>query len=178
MKKLLIASALVFAIALPAMADALISQGSNELGVSGFVDPMTEAGTRIDFDLRYAYFFWDRISLGMVGGFGDDDRVTNVRLGVTGEYNFDISDDYRPIIGTDFVPYVGVALCYQHADLMGDKAGAGVFTTEGGMKFFLSDTAAVTTSVLGSMATDDVYADKHDTTWWDIAIRVGMRFYF
>ena len=76
MKKLLplVASALLalLAAAPAASAKALVTQGSSELGVSGLVDIESALGTDVQLDLRYAYFFVDRFSLGVAGGFGDN----------------------------------------------------------------------------------------------------------
>jgi len=128
--------------------------------------------------LRYGYFFWDYISIGLQGGISDNDAATAGNIGITAEYNLPISDDYEPLIGTDFVPYFGGAISYQHAEIFGKKANAAVFTGEVGLKFFLTDTAAFTTSFLTSVATEDVYADDMDKSNIDLSLRLGMRFYF
>jgi hypothetical protein len=178
MKKILLSALLALAVAAPAFARGLITQGSNELSLSGAVDPCTSMGTTVDLGVRYGYFFWDYISLGPAFSFYNNDDVTSVGVGINGEYNFALSDDYRPVIGTDFVPYVGLGLHLQYSDLPKESNTAGVLALEGGLKFFLSDTAAVTTSVLGRLATDDVYADGSDSDSYDILVHLGMRFYF
>ena len=159
MKKIILSALIALAIAAPAFARGLITQGSNELSLSGMIDPCTYQGTTIDLGARYGYFFWDYISIGPKASFLDNDYITSGSIGIVGEYNFALSDDYRPVIGTDFVPYAGLGLHLQFADLSEGSNTAGVLSLEGGLKFFLSDTAAVTTSVVGSLATDDVYPD-------------------
>ena len=179
MKKILVATAIALALLAPAtFARALVTEGSNEIAISGFFDPETAVGSSVDFNLRYAYFFWDYISIGLQGGISDNDAATAGSIGLTGEYNFPISDDYEALIGTDFVPYCGGAVSYQHAEIYNKKSDAAVFTGEVGMKFFLTDTAAVTTSFLSSIATEDVYVDDKDETNFDLSLRLGMRFYF
>lgn len=159
-------------------ARALVTEGSNELGMSGFVDFQSEVGLQTSLDLRYAYFFIDSFSVGALGGFSDNDYYTNIRLALSGEYNFLISDDYRPIIGTDFVPFIGAAVGIQYADSDRDDVMAGVLSPELGVKFFLSDDFAVTASFLSQFATDDVFMDDHKPKSVDLSLRLGMRFYF
>lgn len=161
-----------------AEAEALITQGSSELGVGGGLDFTSAVGTDIGLDIRYAYFFWDQISLGGVAGFGDNDAATSFKLGAVGEYNFKLSDQYRPIIGTDFVPFAGLGLSYQYVDIYHEHKNALVFTTEGGLKFFLTDSAAITLSAVFDLATAKIFPDDDKAKIWDLAFRLGMRFYF
>lgn len=182
MKKLLplVSAALLalLAAAPSASAKALVTQGSSELGVSGFLDIESALGTDIQLDLRYAYFFFDRFSVGVLGGFGDNDATTRFNLGLVSEYNFALSDSYRPLFGTDFVPFVGVGVGFLYADLYPGDETAVVFSGETGAKFFLSDSAAVTASLLGQFATEDVFADDQKATNVDLSLCLGMRFYF
>ena len=182
MKKLLsfaAASLLALLVAAPsASAKAHVTQGSSELGVSGFVDVESALGTDVQFDLRYAYFFFDRFSLGVAGGFGDNDAVTRFNLGLVSEYNFALPDSYRPLVGTDFVPFVGLGVGFLYADLNPGDETAVVFSGETGLKFFLSDSTAITLSLLGQFATEDVFADDAKATDVDVSLRLGMRFHF
>lgn len=159
-------------------AEALITQGSSELGVGGGLDFTSAVGTDIGLDIRYAYFCWDQISLGGVVGFGDNDAATTLKVGGIGEYNFKLSDNYRPIIGTDFVPFVGLGLSYQYVDIYHEHENALVFTTEGGLKFFLTDSAAITLSGVFDLATAKIFPHDDDADRWDFSLRLGMRFYF
>lgn len=180
-KKLSFAAAALLALlaaAPSASAKALVTQGSSELGVSGFVDIESALGTDVQFDLRYAYFFFDRFSFGVIGGFGDNDAVTRFDLSLVSEYNFALSDSYRPLVGTDFVPFLGVGVGFLYADLYPGDETAVLFSGEAGAKFFLSDSAAVTLSLLGQFATEDVFADDAKATDVDLSLRLGMRFYF
>lgn len=162
----------------PCRAEALISKGSSELGMDGMLDFTSAAGTEVALQIRYGYFFWDQISLGLVGGFGDNDAMTAFQLGVSGEYNYRISDEYRPIIGTDFVPFVGVGVGYQYVDIYHENENVVVFSAEGGTKFFLTDSAAITLSMVLEGATERIYADDEDADAWDCYLKLGMRFYF
>ena len=176
----LLASAILalLAAAPSASAKALVTQGSSELGISGLLDIESALGTDIQLDLRYAYFFIDRFSVGAVGGFGDNDAVTRFNLGLVSEYNFALPDSYRPLVGTDFVPFVGLGIGFLYADLYSGDETAVVFSGETGVKFFLSDSTAVTLSLLGQFATEDVFADDTKATDVDLSLRLGMRFHF
>lgn len=180
MKKSQIAAiGLAAALAAPAaFARALVSDGSQEIGLSGMVDFNSEAGTKTELDARYAYFVVDQFSLGAAGGFSDNDDATNIRLGLVAEWNFLISDDYAPLFGTDFVPFIGFGVGCQYADFNSDDVVAGVLSSELGVKFFLSDDFAITASGLGQVATDDVFPNDGKASTADLSLRLGMRFYF
>jgi len=161
-----------------AMGSALVTKGSRELALSGIVDFDTASGTEVDMNIKYAYFFWNRTSLGLRTQFYDNDAVNAYGLGVTAEYNFTLPAKYRPLIGTDFVPFIGVAMDYRQAKLFDEKESAGVFSGEAGVKFFLTDSTAVTLSMVGELATEDIYVDDLDATDKNLGIHLGMRFYF
>ena len=181
MKRILVLSAVVCTVTatlLPAHAEALITQGSSELGIGDGLDITSAVGTDVSLDIRYAYFFWDQISIGGVAGFGDNDAATSFKIGAVGEYNFKLSDNYQPLIGTDFVPYAGLGLSYQYVDIYHEHESALVLTTEGGVKFFLTDSAAITLSAVLDLATEKIYPDDDDADMWNFALRLGMRFHF
>ena len=159
-------------------ARALVTEGSSELALSGMLDFQSESGTQSALDIRYAYFFIDKLSVGGVGGFSDNDYYTHIRLGLVCEYNFPISDDYRPLVGTDFVPFIGIGLGLQYADSYRDDNIAAVVSPEAGVKFFLSDDFAVTASVLGQFASEEIYMNKRKVSSSDVSLQLGMRFYF
>lgn len=173
-----LAAVAVASATLPARAAGLVSEGSSELGVGGLVDIASAVGTDISLDIRYAYFFWDRISIGGVAGFGDNDAATAIKAGFVGEYNFKLSDNFAPVIGTDLVPFVGVGLTYQYVDIYHKHESALVLSPEGGLKFFLTDSAAVTLSALVDLATEKIFPDDDDAEMWNLSFRLGMRFYF
>jgi len=170
--------ALALAAAPSAFARALVTAGSSEIGMSGMMDFASEVGTKSELDLRYAYFFIDRLSFGVQGGFSDNDYYTNIRLGIVAEYNFPLSENYEAVIGTDLVPFIGFGAGGQYADSDADDHFAGVLSGEGGVKFFLSDDCAVTFSLLGQCASDDIFMNDKKSSTADLSLRLGMRFYF
>ena len=161
-----------------ALGEALLTQGSNEIGLSGQLDTSGVAGTEIDLQCKYAYFFWDRISLGVRGSFGDNDWWSYFGLGTTAEYNFRLPEDYQPLIGTDMVPlFLGAAIDYRHVNL-DDGQDALVFGLEAGTKLFLTDSTAIVLSMIGELGTDDIYYDKDEPTDKNLLFQLGLRFYF
>ena len=171
--------ALVCGLAVPAaMGSALITQGSNEISVGGALDFATEMGTKFDLNLKYAYFFWDRIALGARTSVANNDAMNHIGLGLTCEYNFALPSDFQPLVGTDLVPFVGVSADYRYAKLWDEKENAMVFGAETGVKFFLTDSAAISASLVGAWATEEIYADELDATDKDLSLQLGMRFYF
>ncbi len=172
-----LAAAAISVAATGARGEALISEGSSELGVGGSLDFVGVNGTSVDLSLRYGYFFWDAISLGGVFGLYNDDDLTRFEFGAVGEYNFRLSDEYRPVVGTDFVPFIGASARYAYADMDKNKSAL-LFGLEGGAKLFLTDSAALTLSLAGDLATEKIFPDDGDMQNWDLAIKLGMRFYF
>jgi outer membrane protein W len=171
--------ALVCSLVVPAaMGAALVTKGSHEIELSGRLDFATEVGTEFELGVNYAYFFWDRISLGVRGGVGDNDAVTYTGIGLTGEYNFALPANWRPLFGTDLVPYLGAAVDYRHAQLFDETEDAAIYGGEAGVKFFLTDSTAINLSLVGEWATADIYADDLEATDLNLYLLLGMRFYF
>lgn len=172
---------LVLALALmvpAAMGSALITKGSTMLALQGGLDFATAGGTELKLDARYAYFVADRIALGGKTTLFNNDAANYFGIGVIGEYCFRLPEGYQPLFGTDLVPYLGVSLEYRHAKLFDQKESAIVLGGEGGLKFFLTDSAAITLALVGEVASEDIYADDLDATNLDLSIQLGMRFYF
>ena len=180
MKKiaLLFAATAMAAIAQSAMGAALITKGSNELALQGKMDFATFQGAEIKLDVRYAYFLFDRFSMGAKGTIYNNDAVNHFGIGGLAEYNFALPANYKPMFGTDMVPYLGGGIEYRHAKLFDEKESAVVFVGEGGMKFFLTDTTAITLALVGELATEEIYADDLDATDKDLSLQLGMRMYF
>ncbi len=155
-----------------------MTKGSRELALAGMLDFDTAAGTDLDLDIKYAYFFWNRTSLGLRFHGDNNDAMSAFGVGGSAEYNFALPAKYRPIIGTDLVPFVGAFLDYRQTKLFDEKEGAAVFGGEAGIKFFLTDSTAVTFSLVGELATEEIYADDLEATDQNLGIQLGMRFYF
>lgn len=161
-----------------ANAAALLDKGSSELAISGWLDFDTADGTEVDLELRYGYFLLDRFSVAGLFDTRDSKHSKIYAIGAIAEYNFTLPEGWRPAIGTDLVPYVGGGLSYAYADVLGFDDDAFIFRGDLGVKFFLTDSAAVTLALVGSWATDDIYADDDELTDLDLQMQLGMRLYF
>lgn len=176
--KWLVLGLVVCLVAPAAMGSALVTKGTSELEVSGMLDFATFQGVETTLNAKYAYFFWDRVALGVRGMLYNNDAVNYYGLGVGGEYNFELPASYRPAFGTDIVPYVGGSVDFRRAKLFDETEDAVVFGGEAGVKFFLTDSTAFTLSLVGELATEDIYDDDLEATDKNLALQVGMRFYF
>ena len=174
-----IALAAAFGLAtLAAPGAALVTQGSSELGLAGNLDTDSVAGTDFDLRVNYAYFVFDRFSVGVRGLLGDNDWWSYFGAGVTTEYNFRMSENFRPLFGTDFVPlFLGAAIDFRSTKL-DDRQNAVVFCGEAGSKFFLTDATALVLSMVGEIGTEDIYYDKDGPSDKDLRFQLGLRFYF
>ncbi len=166
------------AVAPAAMGAALVTKGTHEVEVAGRLDFATEVGSEFDLAVNYAYFFWDRISLGLRGAGGNNDAVSYWALGGTVEYNFILPPNWRPLFGTDLVPYLGGSIDFRQAKLFDLTENAAVFGGEGGVKFFLTDSTAISLSLVGEWATEEIYADDLEATDLNLFLQLAMRFYF
>lgn len=157
---------------------ALLTQGSNEIGLAGQLDTSGVAGTEFDGQIKYAYFFWNRTSLGLRASFGDNDWWSYFGIGATAEYNFSMPQGYRPLFGTDFVPlFIGAAVDLRSTKLE-ERETAAVFSGEIGTKLFLTDSTAIALSMIGELGTDDIYYDEDEPTDKNLFFQLGLRFYF
>ena len=173
--------ALVMAVGLvvpAAMGAALITKGSQEIEVAGTLDFATEVGTELALGANYAYFFWDQVAFGARAAVGDNDAVTYWGMGLTAEYNFVLPENWKPLFGTDLVPYLGATIDFRQADLFDVTENAAVLGGEAGLKFFLTDSTAIALSLVSEWATEEIYADDLEATDLNLFGQVGMRFYF
>lgn len=157
---------------------ALVTKGSSQVSLSGVLDFDTEDGMQSKLEIHYGHFFWDRISLGTRFMVSDDGIVQTGSIGVNGEYNFRLPAKWGPLFGTDLVPFLGAGVDYRHAEIFDDHQNSAVFTGEGGVKFCLTDSLAFVLSLVGELATDDIYADNDDITNKNLFLKLSTGFYF
>lgn len=150
-----------------------LEEGTSEVSISGLLDFETANGTLIDLNLFYGYFFIDYIEIGLAGSYLDDDAAQIWALGPKAEYNFDI--------GYSVVPFVGGSLklaATEYKDTDKDDT-AGIVGIEGGVKFFITEYAAISVALVGEAATADIYPAKDgETDSTDIRTELGMRIFF
>jgi len=136
------------------------------------IDFESAAGTAIDIDVGYGYFFIDNLE-GLVNiVFYDDDDFTAYGAGIAGEYNFDF--------GTELVPYLGAGMGYRKSDPKYlNSEDAFVMGMSGGVKYFLAENVALDTSLDFEYATAKIYPKKNQKfTDTDLTVNVGLRFFF
>ena len=174
MKKLLVI-ALVALCAAGSYAS-MLPADTAEVFVTGMLDLETANDTLIDLTFGYGYFFVDYLETGWRVGLEDDDAHTAYSLGGFAEYNFDL--------GIELMPFVGASLDLVSVDMhdTGDDDGdktAGVLGIQGGAKYFITESLAVSTALVVERATKDIYpVDDAITSKTNIKFEVGMRYFY
>jgi hypothetical protein len=171
MRKFL-AMALIAAVAATAHG-MFLEEGTSEVSVSGQLNFDTANGTLTDVNLFYGYFLMDYFELGPVATYINDDAVQTWALGPKAEYNFDV--------GYTAVPFVGCSLLIASTEFKAadESDTAGVAGVEGGVKFFISEYAAISVALVGEIATEHIYSAKNgETDNTDARIDLGMRLFF
>ena len=174
MKKLLVI-ALVALCAAGSYAS-MLPADTAEVFVTGMLDLETANDTLIDLNFGYGYFFVDYLETGWRVGLEDDDAHTAYSLGGFAEYNFDL--------GIELMPFVGASLDLVSVDMhdTGDDDGdktAGVLGIQGGAKYFITESLAVSTALVVERATKDIYPeDDANTSKTNIKFEVGMRYFY
>ncbi|OGV41272.1 MAG: hypothetical protein A2X46_01770 [Lentisphaerae bacterium GWF2_57_35] len=180
MKKLLLVAALL-SLSVNGFA-ALLTQGTSEISVSGVWDFRSINKRLIDAEIFYGYFIMDQIEVGPRASFTDDDLHRAWSIGVAGEFNFDLSELE---IVPEIVPFVGASLSVAGASLeiptteeeKQDDNGLNL-GLEGGVKFFITDNLAISTSLSVDACTGKIYADEGELKNTDSRLNIGMRYYF
>jgi hypothetical protein len=163
---------------------ALITKGVNEVAAAGKLDFGGALGTEYNLDLRYGYFVIDRLTVGTRATMANNDYTEHFGLGLLSEYNFRLPTGWKPLFGTDLVPYLGMMLDYRYSHIRNppsgfdESGGAGVLGGEAGLKFFLTDSTALTLALIGELATSEIYEDDGEATDKELYLQLGMRFYF
>ncbi len=192
MKKLMVC-ALVGLVAASVSAQDL-SQGRNEIGLSGNIklDEPDPIDYQVDLDVKYGYFVRDRIQVGANVGVSANDLSWTLSLGPYAEYNFDLGERWPNL--SKVVPFVGAGIALATAEI--DKPtrisdidldvdrGEGLTKTESstgvalngeaGLKYFISDSVALTGSFDFSWSSDDVFGGSSSAK----NILLGLRAYF
>lgn len=151
-----------------------VAQGAEEIRVNGGIELNTEVGTKVTLELGYGVFVADYFEAGVIGGYRDDDIVTDFFGGLFAEYNFET--------GTELVPFAGGQLSLHHADIdlivVEDAVTAVVFGIYAGAKYFLTESVAVSGRLLLEAATDDVFIDEGEPTDNNLTVDLGLNFFF
>lgn len=155
---------------------AMIQEGTQELGLSGWLDFETIDGTEVNFDASYGYFIMDGIQVGARASVYDSDSVSEYGLAAFAEYNLDL--------GSQLVPFVGVSVGWGKAEVdFGGDLGkvdddAVVASAQVGAKYFFVENIAVSLAYQFDWASEDLYYNDNKAEDTDHSIQLGMRFYF
>lgn len=158
----------------------MLSEGTRELSLSGNLEfPEFE---EIDFDINasYGYFISDGWEVGgqVVGA--DIAGIERFDVGIFTEYNFNRGSNMVPFVGAS----VGIATASFDSDfdldttLGVDDEEATVFSFSGGIKWFVRDYMAVSTSIGFNVSTDDIYAADDELADNLTRFKIGLRYYF
>jgi len=171
MKKLLATCFSFVMIGSIAMA-APLAVGTSELLLQGGIDFDGPGGTDIDLEGGYGYFIADYLEVGGVAGYSDSDIATGYSLAGFAEYNFELAQE-------GIVPFVGgrIGFASYDVDVIGSES-AMTFAGYAGTKFFMTENMAITPRLKIELATDDIYPEKNKLNDLDIAIDLGLRYFF
>ena len=189
MKKTIVMLAAVLSLATQSQAVKL-GADTQSLALSGGIDFESLAGVNSQVSVGYGYFIMDYFEVGGVINVQHNDAITTFGFGPKAEYNFELD---LPVV----VPYVGSTLTFQHVKVVNttlsvDPGTNLIVSTEdsdiknalnldvyGGLKFFVTDQFAITTSLVISAATSDVYERKDGgTAKTNARLELGLRYYF
>lgn len=188
MKKMMLICAAVFALATSSQAVKL-GADTQALDLSGGIEFESAAGVNYHLRTGYGYFILDYLELGGLLDLQYNDFGTSFGFGPKVEYNFELD---LPVV----VPFVGAALTFQHIAVPTSTYSVGadnhvVRTTEtdttnalnldlyGGLKFFITDQFAISTDLVLSAATSDIYLRRDEEAGkTQLRLELGLRYYF
>ncbi len=149
---------------------AVIEKDTLELGLQGNLDFDSPDGD-VEFMVypTLGYFFMDNIQAGGMLGMLYDGRDMGYRIGTFGEINFDTYNAVMPFLAARVMFDFGSH--YDKNYLLLDTAA--------GLKFFLSQTLAISTEIFYDLASEDAFADDEEGGRNnDAGLRLGLRHYF
>lgn len=171
MKKLAIIVILSLATSIAGYAQ-MLSKGTKELEIQGNFDPDGAAGTQIWTGLGLGYFVVDNFELAIAGTFNYDDYKTGYQPAVGAQYNLNL--------GCKLVPFAGVNVgwsIWNYQD--GENTDDFVYGAEAGLKYFITESLALSVSVDYDRSTGDIWMEKNgkmvDTNW---GVLWGLRYFF
>ena len=189
MKKALILIAAVLSFTTQSQAVKL-GADTQSLALNGGIDFESAAGVNEHLRVGYGYFIMDYFEVGGVINVQHNDAVTTFGFGPKAEYNFELD---LPVV----VPFVGAAITFQHTKVVNstmfvnstphqietkqdsDVKNALNLDVYGGLKFFVTDQFAITTDLVISAATSDVYERRDGaTSKTNARIELGLSYYF
>jgi opacity protein-like surface antigen len=148
-------------------------QGTVEAGAAFSLDFEGANGATLSGDFLGGYFIMDGVLLGGTVGVYNDDALTLLSGFATVEQHFETDSPW--------LPYVGAKLGVMHskADFgdSSDSITAMAIGATGGIKFYITEMAALDLSLNFVLASDDVFVADGEPESFDIALKGGLRFF-
>ncbi len=155
----------------------LLTQGTQELSLSGLIDFDSADGTLTSIEVGYGFFIIDSLEIGVEPAYENTDNATRWAVHLFGEYNFDM--------GTELVPFLGLSAGYAASKVSARVPGvqdvdeqAVIFSGLAGLKYFVTESIAVSGEFVYEWAAEDIYVAKDGMAHTDGRIQVGLRFFF
>ena len=171
-----------------------IDEGTLEVGGSANLEFVNAYGANFDMNLLGGYFIRNGILLGGRAQTYIQRDYTMIGAFLTVEQHLELEYAWVPYLGTDlgvaFVNFTdgdphqrhspdGVFSVYNWSDNENNRAAALVVVLRGGVKYYLTESLALDTSLNVSLASARIYAQKNrEPGNVDVAIRVGLRYNF
>jgi opacity protein-like surface antigen len=153
----------------------ILTEGTQEIEVSGFYDPEAADDYEYDLTLGYGRFLIDNFELGVRGTVSGSDHVTLYGIQGLAEYNFPVAERVSLFVqGT--VGWLGGEVKDR---VTGDKESndTAAASVAGGAKYFITDTVALSLDVEYTKATDDIFANDDDLEDDNVDFNLALRFY-
>jgi hypothetical protein len=173
----LVSALLIFSLSAVPSESELVYKGTREFGLSGAAVSDSVDGSTFELDATIGQYVLDYWELGAVIGLGTSDSISQFRLGLFTEYNFELQ--------TTVLPYTGLSVNFLAVDVdarePGKPAGSETAASIGlelGLKSFLSENVAVFGAVFTEWATEDVFVSGNNVQDTNTGIRWGLRFFF
>lgn len=152
MRKMTLAAIVSLALSISGYAQ-LLSQGTMELDITGNFDPKGSAGSQIWAGLGCGYYVIDNLEVDAAFAFINDDYETGYHPAIGSQYNFNL--------GYKLVPFVGINLgwgIWNYKEIE-DENGF-VYGGEAGLKYFLTDSLALSAAVDYDQSAGDIWMEK------------------
>lgn len=163
-----------------------LSRGRNELALSGSIrlDEPDPIKYQVFLDLKYGRYIRDQLQIGgYLNVFANDVNWT-ISIGPQVEYTFLLGNRWPRL--SRWAPYVGLGAALATAEIDddwsvdvtrdgGSESRSGVTVNgEAGVKYFLSDSVAISSSFNFAWSSDDVFSGRSDMKH----ILLGIRSFF
>lgn len=150
----------------------MLKQGTMELDINGSFDAKGPAGNQVSTALGFGYYIVDNLEIAAAGAFIHDDYETGYHPAIDAQYNFNL--------GCKLVPFIGINAgwgIWRYKEV--DNADGFVYGAEAGLKYYLTESLAVTVSVDYDLSTGDIWTEKDgkmvDNNW---GVAWGLRYSF